>query len=92
MVMPKTIEEMIFYHERAGGNWFSKENLDFFETIIETPPNRKGLFITSETNILGTRRGYTIRLFDCETYLIETVNEFLQYKTLEEAKEAIKQI
>ena len=92
MVTPKTIEEMIFYHERAGGNWFSKENMDFFETKIETPPNRKGLFITSEKNAFGTKRGYTIRLFDRGTYVIETVNEFLQYKTLEEAKEAMKQI
>ena len=82
-----TIEEMKRKNEEAGHSWFSKENMRLFGTKIADPPNRKGLFITSEYVDAGTeKRAYTIRHFDRVTGHVNTVNEFLQYKTLKEAR------
>ena len=85
-----TIEEMKRKNEEAGHSWFSKENMRLFGTKIADPPNRKGLFITSEYIDAGVeKRGYTIRHFDEKTGHVNTVNEFNQYKSLEEAKRAV---
>ena len=74
-------------NEEAGHNWFDEKNLRLFGTKIESPPNRKGLFITSEYFGAGIKkRRYTIRHFDKDTGHVNTVNEFLQYKTLKEAE------
>ena len=81
-----TISEMRKRNEEAGHHWFSDGNMKLFGTKIESPPNRKGLFVTSEyIDAEIKKRAYTIRHFDEETGHINTVNEFLQYKTLKEA-------
>lgn len=91
--MSYTLKEMKEMNEKAGHQWFSKANMRLFGTKIEVPPNKKGLFITSEYVGAGlTDRAYTIRHFDKHTGHVDTVNEFQQYETLEDAKEAIKWI
>lgn len=82
-----TIGEMKKMNEEAGHSWFSEGNLKMFGTKIVAPPNRKGLFITSEYVGPGEEeRAYTIRHFDKETGHVNTVNEFLQYKSLKVAR------
>ena len=86
-----SISEMKEKNEAAGHHWFSKENMRLFGTKIEVPPNKKGLFITSEYKGAGIKeRAYTIRYFDKHTGHVDTVNEFQQYETLDKAKEALK--
>lgn len=87
--MSFTLKQMREMNTKAGHHWFDKASMRLFGTKIEVMPDKKGLFITSEYKGAGVKeRAYTIRHFDKHTGHVDTVNEFLQYKTLEEAKEA----
>ena len=88
-----TITEMRKRNTEAGGNWFSKETMKFFGTKIETRPNKDNVFITSEwADFSETKRAYTLRKFIPEKNNVETIGDFLQYSTLEEAKEVRKHL
>jgi hypothetical protein len=84
-----TLGEMKQLNENAGERWFKKEEMRFFGTILETKPNVKDLFITSEWIVPNRpERGYTLRWFERATGKVHTIGEMNEYKTLEEAKQA----
>jgi hypothetical protein len=84
--MTMSITEM----KAKNPNWFSKEAMRFFSTKIEAKPNKKGIFITSEQFDENAPRKYTLRKFNTETNMVDTVGEFQGYNTLAEAREARK--
>ncbi len=80
---------------KAGGKWFSKNNMEYFNTIIVRQVFGGRYFITSERDGWGMawdgRRRYSIRMVD-EDAQIETVGEFGQYATKEAAIKAARRI
>ena len=84
-----TIAEMKKRNEATGQFWFSKGAMAFFNTKIETEPTEKGYFITSEYMEDPKTKRYTIRFFDQKTDTVETVGDFRQFDSLEEAKGAM---
>lgn len=86
-----TISEMKRLNKLAGQHWFNKGAMEFFNTKIEAKPNKNNLFITSE-HMGDNNKRYTIRRFNANTYEVETVSEFREFKTLEEARTARKQM
>lgn len=83
-----TITEMKERNKEAGQHWFTKGAMDFFNTKIETKPNVANMFITSEHSGDGNRR-YTWRVFNLKTNSVETLGNFMEYDTIEEAKEDV---
>jgi hypothetical protein len=85
-----TISQMKAAGEGIGYTWFSKANMNFFNTIIETVPNMANLFITSEKIEDWHKRRYTLRWYNHETSHIETVSEFMEFETIEGARKLRK--
>jgi hypothetical protein len=89
--MFNTIAEVKKANKAKGQHFFSKDTLAFFGSNVYnglyTVAGRQ-FFITSEDNYNRTERGYTIReaMPDGD---IETIGEFLQYATKEQAIFAI---
>ncbi|AKA61535.1 hypothetical protein CPT_Stahl107 [Bacillus phage Stahl] len=67
--------------------WFSKGAMDFFNSQIETQPNKVNIFITSERMELDMDKLYTLRWFNHNTNKIETLGDFQEFKTLEDARQ-----
>jgi len=88
-----TITEMKKRNEEAGFHWFKKDTMEYFGTVIEAKPNKDNIFITSEwADFEYSKRKYTLRKYNTETNNVETTGEFLAYETLEEAREARKEL
>ncbi|AGY48791.1 hypothetical protein Staley_108 [Bacillus phage Staley] len=68
-------------------NWFEEGAMNFFNTVIETQPNKVNIFITSDRMELDMPKLYTLRWFNSETNQVETLSEFQEYKTLDDAKQ-----
>lgn len=89
--MFKNITEVKKANKDKGQHFFSKDTLAFFGSKVYpelyTVAGRQ-FFITSEDNFNRTQRGYTIRevMPDGD---IETLGEFLQHETKEQATFAI---
>lgn len=86
--MSITITEMKAREQEKGQNFFSKSTMDFFNSVIETKPNRQNIFITSERMEKYDPKKYAIRYFDYETGKVVTIGQTRQYNSLEEARQA----
>ncbi|AGY48396.1 hypothetical protein Slash_107 [Bacillus phage Slash] len=82
-----SINEMKELNESVNGHWFDKGAMEFFNTVIETQPNKVNIFITSDRMELDMPKLYTLRWFNSETNQVETLSEFQEYKTLDAAKQ-----
>lgn len=78
--------------------FFDKETIAFFSSELETGLLKDQYFITSEQDTSykypafeGERR-YSIRCIDHDNKWINTVNNFMEYETLEQAKKALKEL
>lgn len=72
--------------------WFSKETMAHFNSRIHggvwyKAYNPERLFITSEDNYDRSGIRFTIRRFNPDTGLIDTLGEFQQYGDLSEAEQ-----
>jgi hypothetical protein len=89
--MFNNITEVKAANKNKGQHFFSKDTLAFFGSKVYpelyTVAGRQ-FFITSEDNFNRTKKGYTIRevMPDGD---IETLGEFLEYETKEQATFAI---
>ena len=90
--MTITIAEMKRRDSETGQYWFSKGAMAFFNTKIESEPNEKGYFVTSEYMEDPKTKRYTIRLFNLTTNKVETIGDFRQYETLSEAIGALNYV
>ena len=84
-----TVGEMKARNKAAGYNWFDNGTMKFFGTKIESAPNAKGIFITSEYNFDRTKRLYTLRKFESDS-TVTTIGEFQAYNTKSAALAARK--
>lgn len=91
-VLKLTINEMKRMNEEVGQHWFSEGAMNIFNTRIEAGPNKENIFITSDAMDPDAERRYTLRLFGAKTSKVDTIGEFQEFATLEEAKKARKEI
>lgn len=76
--------------KKANPTWFDKGAMKFFNTTIETQPNKNNAFITSEYMEDAKEKKYTIRQFNMATNQVDTIGEFNVYETIEDAKHDMK--
>lgn len=79
----------------AGGHWFGKAEMSFFNTSVYPRliqcSDGKVLFVTSEQYGYENQRAFSVRIFDPSDASIDTVGEFQGHKTRDEAYKAAKQ-
>lgn len=76
-------------NKAKGFHWFDKDTMRFFGTRISNWDVITGYFITSEQPPHGPRT-YTLRKADFDTGNVSTIGEFGQYKTMAQARGALK--
>ena len=84
----RTLAEARDAHNTAGGHFFDRASMRFFDSRIESALYGGRYFITSEQFHDGSYhavRGYTIREVKADTS-IDTVDRFQAYATLAEAR------
>ena len=93
-----TIQEMKRMNKEAGQFWFSPQTLRFFNSrisslVVQAEQNEDlKLFVTSERMDWNSPRLYSVRVFNYSTCKVDTVGEFQEYATLEDAKAAAKRL
>lgn len=86
-----TISEMKELNKQKGGHWFDKGSMNFFNTQIETQPNKENIFITSDRMNYDDPKKYSLRWFNSETHDVVTLGDFNSYQSLDSAREARKE-
>lgn len=87
--MFRSVEEIIKANREAGHHFFSRSTMRFFNSLVYAGALEGGrYFITSERYAEEARR-YTIRVANEQGH-VDTVGEFQQYATLNQAKRALK--
>ena len=79
-----TIKDVIRLNKRAGFHFFDKDTMEFWNSNVESELINN-LFVTSEDNFDHTKKLYTVREFDPETYKVGTVGDFQAFEKLEDA-------
>ena len=87
-----TLTDIKNNNKKAGKNWFDKDTMRFFKSRIESKLYSDNTFITSEQQSYQHPREYTIRIALNNGVDIESVGEFQQFETLEQAREYRKTI
>lgn len=90
--MRYSIEEVIRANKAAGYHFFDRDTMEFFGCKIVSPVFENCCFVTEEDDFLRTQRLYTVRQFDPLTGSVETVGEFQEYGTIEEAIRAALEV
>lgn len=78
--------------KKADPVWFAKDAMKFFNSKIEVRPNSYNYFITSEQMDESQPRAYTVRLWNVDTQKVNTMDEFMGYATLQEAKDRKREL
>ena len=81
----RNIEELKELVNALGSNWFSGDNVEFYNSRVYSDLYGGRFFVSSELTFDGLRC-YSVR--ECQNGAIETVGEFNQYATLKQAKRA----
>ena len=76
-------------NREAGQYFFSRSTMRFFSSCMETGLLKGGYFITSEEPPHGGRK-YSARKVDYLNGSIETLSNFCEYRTKEDAKDTIR--
>lgn len=79
-----TISDVIEDHEEHDGVWFDDDTMEFWNSKILTDLIDDEYFITSEDNFDRTKILYSIRRYDWDSHIVETV-AFQEHHTFEEA-------
>ena len=80
---------------RHSGHWFDAKTMRFFssrvsETAYLSIDGKRSFFVSSERFDMETPRSYTVRVQDCETGSISTVDEFQRYDSRYNAHKVAK--
>jgi hypothetical protein len=85
----RTIEDVKAANRSIGNHWFDRSTLRFFNCKIESGLIGGRYFITSERMELTMPKRYSVRIAK-DDGTINTLGEFQQYYSIEDAREAIK--
>lgn len=88
--MFKNMKQVMKANKDIGHHWFSKDTMRFFNSRVESELIEGKYFITSEDNFNRDARLYSVRIVNKDG-TIDTVGEFLGYKTKQAALEAIQE-
>lgn len=80
-----TMEDAIRIYKDAGGHFFDKAAMRFFNSVIETDLMDNGCFVTSERMEENFPKRYTIRAFSEDYTTVEDVSEFQAYGSFADA-------
>jgi hypothetical protein len=92
-----SINQLIKMTKQGGSKFFDEETMSFFQTEVHDEIFNGKYFITSEQSnshyIWDGERRWSIRIFSIENEKVDinTVGEFGEYKSLEEAIKAVKE-
>lgn len=88
------MDEVMKINAEKGQFFFSEDTMNFFDSIVESEELINGeYFVTSEQfsyENVRMKRLYTVRKFDVETGGVDTVGEFQQFGSVEEAEDFIE--
>mgnify|MGYP001156849128 CR=1 FL=1 len=84
--MRLTMTDIKRNNKEAGHHFFDRDTMRFFNSRIESGLYKDNTFITSEQFDYNSPREYTIRRVVDGGIKIETIGEFGQFETLEDAK------
>ena len=87
-----TMTEAKAIYKSTGKHFFDSDTIKYWGSKIETALYKNRCFVTSENNFDNTKRLYTLRRFNENYTTIETIGEFQQYITKEDATEAARAI
>ena len=87
-----TLTDIKENHAKAGKKFFSKNNMRFFDSRIESKLYSDNTFITSEQQSYQHPKLYTIRIALNNGIDIENVGEFQQFESFYQASEYRKTI
>ena len=96
-------DELSRINESKGQYFFSESTMHFFRSRISAIAYKKrkngikAFFITSEKHVChfsGTNepRKYTLRVMNLKTGCVDTVSDFQEYRTIGQARTALKHI
>ncbi len=68
-----------------GSYFFSKNNMNFFNSKIEAGMYKNNTFVTSEDNCYRTRKLFSVHRYNWETHEVITISKFQQFDNLDEA-------
>ena len=89
--MNKRMRDAINDSLNAGRYYFTKDTMKFWGSKVEAGMYGNDTFVTSENNYDGSKRLYSARHYDWENHEVNTIGEFQQFESLEDAIEfAIK--
>lgn len=86
------MSEIVASHKSAGGHFFDRDAMKFFNSRICTATLKSGksgqqYFVTSERDDWGGERMYTIRSWNpAKPQIVETVGLFQAYDSLRQAR------
>ena len=86
------MQEAIKKYQSTGKHFFDEDTIEFWGTKLESDLFDNRCFVTSEDDFYKTKRLFTVRQFSEKYDATETIGEFQQYQTKEEAVEAAKEI
>jgi hypothetical protein len=87
----RTIEDVKAANRQIGNHWFDRGTMRFFNTKIESGLIGGKYFITSERCDDNHPRLFTVRRAEPDA-TIDTVGEFQQYRTRDDAREAVREL
>lgn len=71
--------------KRYGNYFFDPDTIRFWNSRVEAGMFPNNTFVTSEDNFDRSKILYTARKYDWDNHSVETIGEFQQFATLEEA-------
>jgi hypothetical protein len=88
----RTMADVKAANAAAGQYFFFRSTMRFFGSRVESSLYTGGYFITSEkAGFTSAQRRFTIRR-ETADHSIETVSKFLEYRTIEIARVALRKI
>jgi len=82
------LKEFVKFSRKKNRYWLKRTTVKFFNTKIYHYKKSTGLFISSEENLNGTP-GYSVRRACFLSGQVETLGNFRQYKSLDDARKAM---
>ena len=82
------MSEAIYTYEQGAGHFFDRDTMRFFNSKIVSTLYKNRCFITSEkTGFTSNKIRYTVRQFSTDFLSVDTVSDFLQFSTIEGARD-----
>ena len=86
-----TISDIREHNARAGFFFFKRDTMRFFRSRVVSAVYQKGLYFITEEQPPHNKPCYTVRKYDESTGNILTVGEHYAHRTIDAARQAIRE-